>query len=285
MTEARANTVPAPFDPWQIALMTCLLVLTLLFITPIVGVVLSAFKTSRDISLGNFWSVPWDLYMGNFAEIFGKTAVQGYMVNTLIIAVSATAGSIALSIPAGWVFAKIPFRSSEYLFLIIVSGLFFPPQIVLIPLFKLFKELHLIDTLWALIIAHTAHGIPICVLLMRNFFANVPRVLHEAALAEGVNEWQILTRIALPMSLPAVAVLTTLQFTWIWNDFLWALIFTNSDDMRTIMVGLVFLNGKYLVAFGVQGAMALLATLPTLIVFLFFQRYFIAGLTAGGVKG
>ena len=110
-------------------------------------------------------------------------------------------------------------------------------------------------------------------------------MLHEAALAEGVNEWQILTRIALPMSLPAVAVLTTLQFTWIWNDFLWALIFTNSDDMRTIMVGLVFLNGKYLVAFGVQGAMALLATLPTLIVFLFFQRYFIAGLTAGGVKG
>ncbi len=285
MTESKVNAVAAPFDPWPIALMTCLLVLAILFLTPTIGVILSAFKTGRDISLGNFWSVPMELYLGNFVEVLGKTAVQGYFVNTLIVAGGATAGSIALSIPAGWIFAKLPFKGSEYLFLIIVSGLFFPPQIVLIPLFKLFKELNLIDTLWALIIAHTAHGIPVCTLLMRNFFANVPGVLREAALSDGVNEWQILTRVALPISLPAVAVLTTLQFTWIWNDFLWALIFTNSDNMRTIMVGLVFLNGKYLVAYGVQGAMALLATLPTLIVFLIFQRYFIAGLTMGGMKG
>ena len=125
----------------------------------------------------------------------------------------------------------------------------------------------------------------ICTLLMRNFFTSVPNALREAALVEGVNEWQVLTRIALPISLPAIAVLATLQFTWIWNDFLWPLIFTQSDDKRTVMLGLVFLRGQYSVAWGVQGALALLSSLPTLIVFLFFQRYFIQGMTMGAVKG
>ncbi len=163
--------------------------------------------------------------------------------------------------------------------------MFFPPQIILIPLFKLFNKMGLINTLWPMIIIHTAMGIPICMLLMRNFFSAVPNALREAALVEGVSEWKILTHIALPLSLPAIAVLATLQFTWIWNDFLWPLIFTQTEDVRTIMLGIVNLRGQYSVAWGVQGALALIASLPTLIVFSFFQRYFIRGLTMGAVKG
>ena len=106
-----------------------------------------------------------------------------------------------------------------------------------------------------------------------------------SAIIEGASEWQVLTRVVLPLSLPALAVLATLQFTWIWNDFLWPLIFTQSDDKRTIMLGLVFLNGQYSVAWGLQGALSLVASLPTLVVFLFFQRYFIKGMTMGAVKG
>jgi multiple sugar transport system permease protein len=120
---------------------------------------------------------------------------------------------------------------------------------------------------------------------MRNFFATVPNALREAAIIDGANEWQVLRRIILPISLPAMAVLATLQFTWIWNDFLWPIIFTQSDDMRTIMVGLASLKGQYSVAYGVQGAMAIIASIPTLLVFIFFQRYFIRGLTLGSVKG
>ena len=163
--------------------------------------------------------------------------------------------------------------------------MFFPPQIVLIPLFRLFNRLGLLDTLWSMIIVHIAMGIPICTLLMRNFFATVPGALREAAIVEGASEWRVLTGVALPVSLPALAVLGTLQFTWIWNDFLWPLIFTQSDDKRTIMLGIVSLRGQYTVAWGVQGALSLLASLPTLLVFLFFQRYFIAGMTMGAVKG
>ena len=225
------------------------------------------------------------MFLGNFVEVLTNPAVGVYLLNTLLVAAPATAASITLGVLAGWVFAKLSFRGSDMLFLAIVSGMFFPPQIVLIPLFRLFNALHLLDTLWALIITHTAMGIPICTLLMRNFFSTVPNALRECALVDGVSEWRTLTRIALPISLPAIAVLATLQFTWIWNDFLWPLIFTQSDDKRTIMVGIVFLRGQYSVAWGIQGALSLVASLPTLIVFLFFQRYFIRGMTMGAVKG
>jgi multiple sugar transport system permease protein len=122
-------------------------------------------------------------------------------------------------------------------------------------------------------------------LITRNFFATVPSALREAAIIDGANEGQILVQVMLPISLPALAVLATLQFTWIWNDFLWPLIFTQSDSSRTIMVGLITLKGQYSVAWGVQGAMSVIASLPTLFIFIFFQRYFISGLTLGAVKG
>lgn len=267
-----------------LAVYVSLVVLAVLFLAPTVGVLLSAFKSTRDIALGDLWSFP-GLYLDNFVEVLSNPAVHRYLVNTLLVAVPATVASIALGISAGYVFAKLPFRGSDLLFLVIVSGMFFPPQIILIPLFRLFNALGLIDTLWPMILIHTAMGIPICTLLMRNFFTAVPNALREAALIEGVNEWQILTRIALPISLPALAVLATLQFTWIWNDFLWPLIFTQSDDKRTIMLGLVSLRGQYSVAWGVQGALSIVASLPTLVIFLFFQRYFIRGMTMGAVKG
>ena len=285
MTDAVLTAEEARFTPWRVVLFICLSVLAVIFLAPTIGVVLSAFKTNRDVALGDLWSIPHTLYLGNFIEVLSKPEVHRYLLNTLLVAVPATIASITLGVLAGWVFSKMPFRGSELLFLIIVSGMFYPPQIVLIPLFRLYNGLGLLNTLWPMIITHTAMGIPICTLLMRNFFATVPNALREAALVEGVNEWQVLTRVALPISLPALAVLATLQFTWIWNDFLWPLIFVTTDDMRTIMLGIVLLRGQYTVAWGIQGALSLVASVPTLIVFLFFQRYFIRGMTMGAVKG
>jgi ABC-type glycerol-3-phosphate transport system permease component len=201
------------------------------------------------------------------------------------VTIPATTFSIALGLLAGYVFAKLPFRGSEALFIFVVAGMFFPPQIVLIPLFRFFTNVNLYDTLWPLIIVHIAFGIPICTLIMRNFFSTIPNAIREAAIIDGAHELQVLLRVILPVSLPALAVLATLQFTWIWNDFLWPIILTQSDSKRTIMVGLASLKGQYSVAYGVQAAMAVMASMPTLLVFIFFQRYFIRGLTLGSVKG
>jgi ABC-type glycerol-3-phosphate transport system permease component len=277
--------LPSSFHPARAAAFTMLLVLAVLFLLPTIGVLISSVKAQRDIASGNLWSVPTGLYPGNFAAVLSNPAVHQYFVNTLIVTVPATIVSIVMGTLAGYVFAKMPFRGSNALFLALVSGMFFPPQVVLIPLFRLFNFFGLIDTLWPIFLVHSALGIPICTLLMRNFFATVPTTLREAAIMEGASEWRVLLWVVLPLSLPALAVLATLQFTWIWNDFLWPLVFTQSDDKRTIMIGIVNLKGEYSVAWGVQGALSIVASLPTLLVFLFFQRYFIKGMTMGAVKG
>ncbi len=284
MTELAAAPTRRPF-PWSTVLFACLAVLAVLFLAPTVGVILSALKSNRDIAFGTLWAIPRTLDLSNFSVALSHPSVRIYFVNTFLVTAPATAGSIALGILGGYVFSKLPFRGSELLFLVIVSGMFFPPQVILVPLFRLFNRLGLLDTLWPMIIVHIAMGIPICTLLMRNFFATVPNALRESAIVEGANEGHVLLRVALPISLPALAVLGTLQFTWIWNDFLWPLIFVNSDDKRTIMLGIVSLRGQYSVAWGIQGALSLLASLPTLLVFLFFQRFFIKGMAMGAIKG
>ena len=271
--------------PWRLAVFISLCVLAFLFLAPTFGVLLSAMKSKREIALGQLWSLPEKLYWRNFAEVLANDAVYTYFLNTFLVTLPATTASISLGILAGYTFAKLPFRGSHLLFVFIVAGMFFPPQIILIPLFRLFNGMGLLDTLWPMIITHTAMGVPICTLLLRNFFAAVPTSLIEAATIDGASQPRILLTVVLPISLPVLAVLAVLQFTWIWNDFLWPLIFTQSDDKRTIMLGLISMKGQYSVAWGVQGALAILASLPTLVIFLFFQRYFIKGMTMGAVKG
>ena len=260
-------------------------VLVIFYSFPLVGVVLTSLKTTADIAKDGLWTLPDTLHFENFTTAWKDGNGQNYMINSFLVTIPATFLSIAMGVLSGYVFSKLSFKGSETLFIFVIAGMFFPPQIVLIPLFRLFNKIGLYDTLWPMIIVHIAFGIPICTLIMRNFFSTIPTAIRESALIDGANEIQILTRVMLPVSLPSLAVLATLQFTWIWNDFLWPTIFTQSDKWRTIMVGLVALKGQYSVAYGVQGAMALIASIPTLLIFIFFQRYFIRGLTLGSVKG
>jgi ABC-type glycerol-3-phosphate transport system permease component len=260
-------------------------VLVALYSLPLLGVVLTSFKTTEEIAKEGLWNLPNTFNFDNFSEAWNQGNAKGYIINSFLVTIPATCLSILMGVLLGYVFSKLPFKGSELLFMFVIGGMFFPPQIVLIPLFRFFNAVGLYDTLWPMIIVHIAFGIPICTLIMRNFFSAIPAAIRESALIDGANELQILTKLLLPISLPSIAVLVTLQFTWIWNDFLWPIIFTQSDKYRTIMVGLISLKGQYSVAYGVQGAMSLIASLPTLIIFIFFQRYFIRGLTLGAVKG
>ena len=262
-----------------------LILLAFIYILPALGVVLTSFKLNAEIARDGLWTLPNILHLDNYREVWVNGNIGTYMRNSVLVTIPATAFSIALGVLAGYVFSKLPFKGSEIVFMIVLSGMFFPPQIVLIPLYRFFNAVNLYDTLWPMIITHAAFGLPICTLIMRNFFSSIPMAIREAAIMDGANEWQVLLRIVLPVSLPALAVLATLQFTWIWNDFLYPMIFTQSDKMRTIMVGLITMKGQYSVAYGAQGAMAVIASIPTLLIFIFFQRYFIRGLTMGAIKG
>jgi ABC-type glycerol-3-phosphate transport system permease component len=173
MSSAASTTpVDRDFNPWTAVIFICLVALAVLFLAPTAGVLLSSLKTTREISLGQLWTFPTALFLDNFTQILSSPAIHTYLINTALVAGPATAGSIALGILGGYVFAKLPFRGSDLLFLVIISGMFFPPQIILIPLFRLFNGLGLLDTLWPMIFVHIAMGIPICTLLMRNFFGH-----------------------------------------------------------------------------------------------------------------
>ena len=182
-TVAAASSRSARQFPWTAVLLGCLTLLALLFLTPTVGVILSALKSTRDIAFGTLWAIPRTLDLSNFAVALAHPSVKHYFVNTFLVTAPATAGSITLGILAGYVFSKLPFRGSELLFIVIVSGMFFPPQIVLIPLFRLFNRLGLLDTLWPMIIVHVAMGIPICTLpdaqLLRHRAERAARSRHR----------------------------------------------------------------------------------------------------------
>jgi multiple sugar transport system permease protein len=269
----------------KIALYIIITVIAFFYILPVLGVILTSFKLDAEIAKDGLWSIPKLLHLDNYKEIWFEANIQTYMENSFLVTIPATFISITLGVLMGYVFSKLPFKGSEALFIFVLAGLFFPPQIILIPLFRFYNQVQLYDTLWCLIITHAAFGLPICTLIMRNFFSSIPMAIREAAIIDGASELEVLVKIMLPVSLPALAVLATLQFTWIWNDFLYPMIFIQSDNMRTIMVGLISMKSQYRVAYGAQGAMAMVASIPTLIIFVFFQRYFIKGMTMGAVKG
>ena len=286
MTEAdRSSSYRHSDQRRKIVIYFFMTLLVILYSLPLLGVLLTSLKTTEEIARQGLWNLPDVLNWSNFSNAWVQGNGRVFMVNSFLVTIPATIGSITLGVLAGYTFAKLPFPGSNLLFMVIIAGMFFPPQIVLIPLFRFFNAIGLYDTLWPMIIVHIAFGLPICTLVLRNFFTSIPNAIRESAIIDGANEFQVLTRIILPVSMPALAVLATLQFTWIWNDFVWPLIFTQSDRWKTIMVGLVALKGQYSVAYGVQGAMALIASVPTLVIFIFFQRYFIRGLTMGAVKG
>ncbi len=277
---------------WQRLLSTALLycvltIMLILFMVPVYGAIVTAFKSQAEVSAGGYWTIPTNFASDNFARVMdpedGNLGL--YLQNSLLLTIPASIFSIALGTLAGYGLGKYKFKGDGLLFILIVAGMFLPPQIALIPVFRLMNDIGLYDTLWAVIIIHTAFGIPICTLVMRNFFQVVPNALREAALIDGANEYSIFFRIMLPLTLPALAVLATLQFTWIWNDFLWPFILTQRAESRTVMVGILNLTGQYTVDWGGQAAASLIGSLPTLFIFVFFQRYFIRGLTLGAVKG
>jgi ABC-type glycerol-3-phosphate transport system permease component len=262
--------------------------LTLLLVVyslPSVGVVLTSLKSNAEIAREGVWNLPDSVSFRNFRDAWEEGHAGKYIVNSLKVTIPATFVSILLGILTGYTLSKLAFRGSDFLFIFLVAGLFIPPQVVMIPLFRMFNSAGLYDTLWPMIVVHIGFGIPICTLVMKNFFATIPTAIREAAIIDGANELLVLVRVMMPLSLPSLAVLATLQFTWIWNDFLWPVIFTRSDSARTVMFGLASLRGQYSVAYGTQSAMAVFASIPTLLIFIFFQKYFIRGLTLGSVKG
>lgn len=258
----------------------------LMWLLPLVAVMMTSMRSIADINKGNYWGLPeqW-MALENYTQVFKATPMAGYLVNSLIITLPTVAGSIALATMAGFALSKYPIRFRVLLFALFIGGNFIPFQILMIPVRSLTVELGLYDTPWALILFHTAFQTGFATLFMRNFIAQLPNELIEAARVEGVSEWKIFRHVILPLVRPALAALAVLIFTFVWNDYFWSLVLVQSDEVRPITAGLNALKGQWLASWQLISAGSIIAALPPVALFFLMQRHFIAGLTLGATKG
>lgn len=261
-----------------------LTLLTVIWLLPMFASLITSFRTMDDISVNGFWSLPEEFTLDKFSEAWKTAHIRQYLLNSFIITIPSLAGMLFLSSLSAYSLSRFKFRGNLFMYFMYVAGTMLPFQILLLPVFRLTNRLGLYDTYGALILIHTAFQLGFCTFVLRNFMRTVPGEILDAARVDGCSELRIYWQIMLPLSLPSLAALATLEFTWIFNDFLWALILLQSDSLKPVTAGLATLQGQYVTDWPLITAGALLSTLPTVFVFVFLQRYFIQGLTLGSGK-
>jgi multiple sugar transport system permease protein len=257
----------------------------LIWLIPIAGSFLTSLRSFDDFNARGFWSLPESISLDNYVRAWGKMGVDRYLFNSFVITIPSLIGCILLSSMCAYALVRFKFGLAKPLYFMFVGGLLLPFQMMLLPVFKLSNDLHVYNTYWALILFHTSFQLGFCTFVLRNFMKTVPASLFESAMIDGAGEWTIFLRIAFPLMLPGLASLATLEFTWIFNDYLWALVLVSDNALKPITTGLANLRGQFTTDYPLIVAGSLLACLPTLIVFFALQRYFIQGLTVGATKG
>jgi glucose/mannose transport system permease protein len=269
--------------PWtRIAVYSALILAALLYLMPIYVLVVTGLKSFDEVSLPQMWDLPSGLHFDSFSDAF--KALDSNLANSFRMVIPATIASCLLGSINGYVLTKWRFRGSDVLFFFLLFGMFIPYQSVLIPLVKTLQGMHLYGSLEGLVVTHVIYGIPITTLIFRNYYANIPTDLIEAARIDGASIFGIYTRIVFPLSLPGFVVVAIWQFTSIWNDFLFAATVTSNPVLQPVTVALNNLAGSYIVEWNVQMAGALIAALPTLLIYIFLGRFFIRGLMAGALR-
>ena len=265
----------------------CVLIFALvLWLLPLIAIMLTSVRSLADITRGNYWGLPTAFnIIENYSEIFVRTPMFRYFLNSIIVTVPTVFFAILISSMAGYTLAIHRFRLRFALYAMLIAGNFIPFQILMIPVRQLTIALGIYDTPLALILFHTAFQSGFCTFFLRNFIAELPYSLVESARMDGAGEWRIYYSIIIPLMRPALSALAVLIFTFIWNDFFWALTLVQSDTVRTVTVGLQALRGQWVASWHLIAAGSVVAALPPVIMFFVMQKQFIRGLTFGAVKG
>ena len=254
----------------------------LLWFTPVLTLIFTALKDAGDFAVNGAFSLPKAIRWANFSEAW-DTGVKNYFWNSVIVTCFKVPIGIILESMAAFALVHMHFKWADRVFTYILIGLIVPIQMTLVPLTLLMNALNLIDTLAGLTILYIGFGVPFGVLVLRGFFRSVPTAIIEAARLDGASWFRIFYRIALPLALPAVVSLCILDGVATWNEFILAQIFLRSDELRTLPLGLVQFSTQFSTQYDQLAAAVLIAVAPIVLVFLFFQRYFVSGM-GGAVK-
>lgn len=270
----------------QFAYKASLPIALFLWLLPLLAIFVTSIRPPADINSGNVFGWPSEFQMiENYLAVFQRSDAGLYLWNSVRITIPTMIISVALSCLTGYALAIYKFRWSVPLFFLFVAGNFVPFQILMVPVRDLSVNAGLYDTVTGLVLFHAAFQTGFCTLFMRNFIKALPFELIESARIEGVGEFKIFWYLVLPLVRPAVAALSVLIFTFIWNDFFWATVLTKSDSALPITVGVRSLNGQFVNQWHLVSAASLLAAVPPVLMFFAMQKHFIAGLTLGATKG
>jgi alpha-glucoside transport system permease protein len=262
-----------------------LTVVGVLWLVPTIGLFLTSLLAPEDYNSFGWWKIlshPHLVTWKNYGNLIHQTDIPHSLVTTAMIAIGGTALPIFVAALAGYAFAWLEFPGRDWLFIVVIALLVVPLQMALIPIFSLYNHVGLFDSIFGLVLFHTAFGLPFAIFLLRNFFIGIPKDILESARIDGASEFKIFFRLILPLGLPAIASLAIFQFLWTWNDLLVALTMARSTQPITVAI---FSNMRQ---FGSNidliAPAAFLSLAIPLCVFFAFQRYFVQGLLAGSVK-
>ena len=257
-----------------------------LWLLPIIAVVLTSIRGQGDLTAGNYWGMPstWML-IENYSAVFQNTPMEQYVLNSFYVTIPTVIGTVVLSTLAGFALGVYRFKLNMFVFLLFVGGNFVPFQILMVPVREMSLKMGMYDTTQGLVLFHIAFQTGFATFFLRNFIRDLPYELIEAARIEGANEWQIFYRVVLPLVRPAVAAVSVLIFTFIWNDYFWATVLIQGDHAMPVTGGLKSLNGQWVAQWQLVSAGSILAAMPPVLIFFLLQKQFIAGLTIGATKG
>lgn len=286
---ARSGSAKTGGPSWVVRLTVILIVAV--WTIPSLGLLTNSFRTSVDSSATGWWtsllnpvSTEWTL--DNYNRVLTSGGLFDALVNSLIVTIPSTVIPITLAAFAAFGFAWLKFRGRSLMFGILVGLIVVPLQLALVPMLKIYQATELTGSFLGIWLAHTGFGLPLAVFLLYNYIAQLPRDIFESAYIDGASPYTAFTKLVLPLSVPALASFAILQFLWVWNDFLVALVFLGtSSDVAVLTIELASIVGSRGEAFHLLTAAAFVSMVIPMVVFLSLQRYFVRGLLAGSVKG
>jgi alpha-glucoside transport system permease protein len=302
MTQAQAPAVPVTRTEarpsrsrlGRIPLHLSLIALVIIWIIPALGLLVASFRPAAATNTSGWWTAltpPWQFTLDNYQYVLGRSGIDTAFINSFIITIPATVLVVMVAAFAAYAFAWMNFPGRDILFVIVVGLLVVPLQITLIPVLSLFKEFtpfgfKLNGTILAVWLAHTGYGLPFAIYLLRNYFGGLPREVFESAAIDGANQSTSFFRLAIPMSVPALASLVIFQFLWVWNDLLVALVYLGPvPENHPLSVVIANLTTSFGGGWQYLTAAAFISMIVPILVFLALQRYFVRGITGGAVKG
>lgn len=261
-----------------------LIICAISMLLPFVYMFSLSFMTDKQIFSNGVNFLPAPFTVKNYEYVVNNVDIFRYFFNSMFVAIATTIGQVIISALAGYAFARFEFKYKEILFVLILVSMMIPPQVNIVPLFFIMKQFHWIDTYWALIVPGLFGGFG--VFMMRQWFKSMPDDMESSAKIDGCNTFQVFYKIALPLAIPAIATLAIFTFITTWNSFMWPLIVTNSDAMRTLPLGLANFKGSFreITDWGALTAYSVICSIPVIGVFLLGRKYFINDILSGGIK-